>query len=130
MLASVMGDEVSWGNKCESVLLSFFWVSDTLEKLMNAILLPLKVFAYTFKEFTDPPEAYPELIKLIDDTFKKQNNKTGIERKMGPGLSPGEQYHLEDKGSTHNGLRSKKKRRKNFKRELSKLREKVFKNGS
>lgn len=72
---------------------------------------------------------------MIDDKFKKQNNKTGIERKMGAGLNPGEQCHLEDKGSTYNGLRSKKKKkkqqkRKNFKRELSKLREKGFKNGS
>lgn len=39
---------------------------------------------------------------------------------MGAGLSPGEQCHLEDKGSTYNGLRSKKKKKNNKKGRISK----------
>lgn len=63
MSALAMVDEVSWESACESVLLSFFWAPDTFEKLMKALLLPLKVFAFKSKEFID-------LLKSIQNSCK------------------------------------------------------------
>lgn len=51
--ASAMG-MMSAGGAHVNQSLAFFWVPDAFEKLMNAILLPLKVTAFKFKEFIDP----------------------------------------------------------------------------